>query len=215
MNISTGLNGMSRRSAERVVQPMSYASPQPPPVDRLLFGANIQITGTVDTARQDRVIAELRRLKDEDEDAIIEITTTGGDADAARRIASDITLFCKNTSRNAYIVGRTHVFSAGVTILASVPPSHRYLTSDTLLLIHERRQSKSLELSGPLRACLQIAREEVATLENSIALEKTGFQQVLNGSDIGVEELIEMAATNLYVPAAEALRMKLVARIIP
>jgi len=66
----------------------------------------------------------------------VELNTQGRDADAARRIAVELQLLQRHAGRPA--VGKTNVYSAGITILAAFPKEARYLTPDTTLLVHER-----------------------------------------------------------------------------
>jgi hypothetical protein len=80
----------------------------------------------------------------------LELTTTGGDADLARRICMDINLFGERLGREFWFTGKTTVYSAGVTILAGFPRERRFITKDCVLLIHERPMDMSLQLSGPL-----------------------------------------------------------------
>jgi hypothetical protein len=80
----------------------------------------------------------------------LELTTTGGDADLARRICMDINLFGERLGREFWFTGKTTVYSAGVTILAGFPRERRFITKDCVLLIHERHMDMSLQLSGPL-----------------------------------------------------------------
>ena len=56
--------------------------------------------------------------------------------------------------------------------MAAFPRANRFLTRDTVLLVHGRRWDKELRLTGPLSASIQIARETVAQLEIGLQLEK-------------------------------------------
>ncbi|UVC12500.1 hypothetical protein IHQ71_30120 (plasmid) [Rhizobium sp. TH2] len=57
----------------------------------------------------------------------MEINTDGGDADAARRIALEIKLFRSHSGQQAYCVGKSNIYSAGVTILAAFAPENRFV----------------------------------------------------------------------------------------
>lgn len=155
----------------------------------------------------------LRRLPQEAADAIVEINTSGGSAEAGRSIALELGLF-QSHGRTVYAVGKTTVYSAGVTVLSVVPCCNRFLTENTMLLVHERRQTKQLELSGPIQACLQKAQEEVSSLEESLELERRGFAKLVEGSNIDVQHLTDFAQNNWYISAQKALEFGLIARIL-
>jgi len=44
-----------------------------------------------------------------------------------------------------------------------------------------------------------------------LALERQGFEALIQGSDISYDEINERAAANWYIPADEALKRRLVA----
>lgn len=183
--------------------------------DDLLYRDNVFVTGEVDLTLQRQVVDRLRELREEKETAIIEITTNGGDADAGRRIACEIGLFREKSSSTIYVIGRTTVYSAGVTIFVAVPPSQRFLTSDTMLLVHERRESRRpLNLDGPTSICIQMLEEELASLKAGARLEQDGFENFVRGSRLDVAELRKHASQNWYISAQEALGFGLVKRII-
>jgi hypothetical protein len=52
---------------------------------------------------------------------VLELTTEGGDADGARRMALEIRLCREWHNRDTYFVGKTVVMSAGITIMAAFP----------------------------------------------------------------------------------------------
>jgi ATP-dependent protease ClpP protease subunit len=104
--------------------------------------------------------------------------------------------------------------SAGITIMAAFPRENRYLTQDAVLLVHERRLQKTIELNGPVRANMQIAQQLVAELESAERLEREGFADFEQGSKISVEELYERATKNCYLTAQEALDLALIAALL-
>ena len=56
--------------------------------------------------------------------------------------------------RELFILGKSYVYSAGISLMAAVPPSRRYLTRDTILLVHERRMDRTVQLTGALRSAI-------------------------------------------------------------
>ncbi|WP_353642205.1 peptidase S14 [Mesorhizobium sp. WSM2239] len=144
----------------------------------------------------------------------IELTTTGGDADLARRICMDINLFGERLGREFWFIGKTTVYSAGMTILAGFPRKRRFITRDCVLLIHERHLDMSLQLSGPLPSSLQQVQEMEHQLKTGIEIEREGFEMLCRDTGVGLDECIEKARTSWYVKADEALKLRLVEGVL-
>lgn len=66
------------------------------------------------------------------------MSTSGEDADIGRRLALEIRLLQQHGKGEVYFLGKSLVYSAGVTFMAAFPAAHRFLASDCALLIHER-----------------------------------------------------------------------------
>ena len=146
---------------------------------------------------------------------VFELATRGGDPDAARRIGMDIQQLGKEGHKEIYFLGKTIVYSAGVTLMGCFPKSLRYITKDTTLLIHERRLDKEVSLiDRPLSACAQIVQQLRAQIENSQRLEKEGFKRLAKGSEINAEDIGRRAKDNWYLSAQEAFELGLVAGLI-
>ncbi|MDX6805689.1 peptidase S14 [Terrihabitans rhizophilus] len=192
---------------------MQDISPRPAPdpgVDPATLKPNIRLFGSVDEAMLAKVLDGISALPT-DEPLVMDLTTMGGDADIGRRIALEVRIV-QDSGRPAYFLGKSSVFSAGVTIMGAFPASSRFLDRDCVLLIHERRIEKQIAFSGPLRSNLQMAHEFIAQLESGIALQEVGFRELIRGTNLSMEELrSRVSTTNWYVPAAEALELGLVA----
>jgi hypothetical protein len=83
-----------------------------------------------------------------------------------------------------------------------------------VLLIHGRQLEKSVEISGPMRASLakvQALREQIKV---GLKHEDENFRRLIDGCDIGMDELCEKALHNWYLPADEALERGLVAGLL-
>lgn len=145
---------------------------------------------------------------------VLELTTSGGEADLGRRIAEDIRL-SREQGKQWLFLGKTAVFSAGVTIMSGFPCGCRYLSKDAQLLIHERRLKKELKLDGALRSVEGVIRDVLAEVQNGQLLEREGFEALVDGSDLDIDALYEhVLRENWYLSAADALRHRLVAGIV-
>jgi ATP-dependent Clp protease, protease subunit len=180
---------------------------------RKLLNPHVRLYGSVD----DTMFESFQKQMDaapNDEPVVVELMTFGGDADVGRRLALEIRMAQKYCDRTFYFVGKTVVYSAGITIMAAFPRANRYLTNDTVLLIHDRRTDRQVNLAGPLSAGIIIARATLSQLEIGIQLEQEGFAELIAGSDISQDEINHLAATNWYVTAQEALNRRIVASLL-
>jgi hypothetical protein len=145
---------------------------------------------------------------------VLELSTTGGDADIGRRIADDIRLFSRQTGRRALFLGRTTVYSAGITVMAGFPVADRWVSEDTALMIHGRKLSKCLDLDGPLRSERPKVEALLAEVDQGLALERAGFRQLIEGSRLSPDELDRNTIGDWYLTAAEALELRLIAGML-
>ncbi|MDP3762002.1 MAG: ATP-dependent Clp protease proteolytic subunit [Ramlibacter sp.] len=144
---------------------------------------------------------------------VLELSTSGGEADTARRLAQEVRML--REAREVFFLGKTYVYSAGITVMAAVPPSHRFLTRDTVLLIHERRMERTVQLSGALRSAMSVAQDLMAELEIGQQLERRGFEQLVEGSALTADALMKrVMEKDWYMQADEALSLRLVAGLV-
>jgi len=111
-------------------------------------------------------------------------------------------------------VGKSNVYSAGVTLLAAFSRENRFLTEDAISLVHERRLEATLQLSGPIRSYLQIVREQLSLVETAEQLELPGFKELVEGSYLTVDELYESAIENCYMKAETAVGHGFIASVL-
>ena len=117
--------------------------------------------------------------------------------------------------REVFFLGKTYVYSAGITVMAAVPAARRFLTRDTVLLVHERRMDRTVQLSGALRSAIAVTQDLLAELQIGEQLERRGFEQLVAGSDLSSEQLMErILHKDWYMSADEALELKLVAGLV-
>jgi ATP-dependent protease ClpP protease subunit len=175
--------------------------------------ADVRLLGAVDEAMLRDFNTQLSSARQAGAPIVIELMTSGGDADTARRIALEIQLVQETEHREVYFLGKTLVYSAGMTIMASVPVDRRFAARDTVFLLHERRLTQNVHLPGPTTANLQIVRELLSQLECGRKLELEGYAALIKGSSMTIDEVAARASTNWYLDAREALAHGLIAGI--
>ena len=66
-------------------------------------------------------------------------------------------------------LGKSVVYSAGISIMSGLPVERRYLARDCMLLIHERRLDKTLQLKGAMRGMQVLVQDTLAEIESAPA----------------------------------------------
>lgn len=150
-----------------------------------------------------------------DKPVVLELSTSGGDADIGRRMAQEIRLWREKGGREIFFIGKTFVFSAGITVMSAFPVTHRFLTTDCELLIHERKMTKQLELRGSLRNCMSAVNDALAEIESGQRLEKEGFAQLVQGTPLTPEAVgKKVYDKDWYLGAREALELGLIKGLV-
>lgn len=180
-----------------------------------LLDAQISLIGEVNDQMAGSLIDQLREVDPGEDPVTFEVTTLGGDPEMARRMILEVDLARERLKpRRLVFLGKTTVYSAGVTFMAAFPREDRYLTADATLLIHVRQLEKTVQLSGPMRASLPRLRALCHEVETGKQLEEANFKRLIEGSRVSMDELLEKALYNWYVPAEEAVELGLVAGIV-
>ena len=177
-----------------------------------LMNPHIRLLGQVSEMTVAILRDRITQLQDIDP-LVVEITTPGGDAEMGRLLAQEMREL-RLRERRVLFLGKTMVYSAGVTMMAAVPVENRYLTADTMLLIHCRRMDETVHFQGPLKSVSIQAKTELAKSEAGIQLEREGFEELIQGSDVSFDEVCEKAQHNWYLTAEEALQRRLVAGLL-
>ncbi len=116
---------------------------------------------------------------------------------------------------DVFFLGKTYVFSAGITIMSAFPQTRRFMTSDCELLIHERKMKKDLHLEGALRGCLSAVNDVLAEIESGQRLERDGFLELVQGSTLSVDDVVtKIYNKDWYLTAKEALAMGLIGGVV-
>ena len=146
---------------------------------------------------------------------VVEISTLGGDPEIARMMGEDIRFHSDlYPDRRLVFLGKTAVYSAGATFMSFFATENRYLTRGTRLMIHERLITKTINLSGPLSTCVATLKASLHEIESSIAIQNEGFQNLILGSDVTMEEVLQKAPENWYLEANEAQARGLIAAVL-
>jgi ATP-dependent protease ClpP protease subunit len=184
-------------------------------IERLLAVPDVRLFGTVGDPMLTVFLSAFgEAVRSGKTEIVVELMTSGGVADVGYRIFEEIRLAERATGIEPLFLGKTSVFSAGVTIMSGFHASRRFLTQNTTLLIHERRTDKQVHITGQIGSSIQIARELVSELEAGLRVQNEGFAALVRDTDVSFEEVEKRAATGWYLSAREALDRGLIAGIV-
>jgi hypothetical protein len=91
---------------------------------------------------------------------------------------------------------------------------NRYLTRGARLMIHERKLDKQLHVSGPLTMCIATVKATLHEIEASIAIQNEGFENLIRGSKVTMDEVLRRAPGNWYIEANVAKSLGLVEEVL-
>lgn len=175
---------------------------------------DIRLFGKVDETMLTNFFEQEARLSP-DGPVVLELSTSGGDADIGRRIAHELRQWQASQKRDVFFVGKTFVYSAGITIMSSIAAGRRYLTADCELLIHERKIKKVLSLDGALRGCRTIIQDVLAEIDSGQRLEREGFADLVEGTPLTLDDVMaQVLERDWYLTANGAKEIGLVAGVI-
>ena len=174
----------------------------------------ILLAGTVDYAMYDRFRQQLEAAPATGL-VVTELSTLGGDPEVARMIGEDIRFHSEDRpDRRLVFLGKAAIYSAGATLMSFFARENRYLTRGTRVMIHERKMETVLQDCGPLTSCIAPVKALLHELEHSIAIQNEGFENLIRGSDITMDEVLQRAPDNWYLEANEAQARGLVEAVI-
>ncbi|MGV3577809.1 ClpP family protease [Brevundimonas sp.] len=146
---------------------------------------------------------------------VIELSTLGGDPEVARMMGEDVRFHSDiNPERRIVFLGKAAIYSAGATFMSFFAIPNRYLTRGTRVMIHERKMDKTLQVNGPLTTCIASVKAVLEELEHSIAIQNEGFENLVRGSQISMEEVLRRAPENWYIEAQDAKAKGIIAGVI-
>lgn len=184
-------------------------------VPACLKNPRISLLGEVLEEMVESFLSQLAAAEKEGGDIALEITTPGGDAELGRRLVLEVDEARKRLGTRRFLfLGKTQVYSAGVTLMSAFPTKDRYLTRDTVLLIHGRQLEETVEINGPMRASLAQVQALEEQIKVGLGHEEENFRRLIDGCDITMDELCQKALHSWYLPAHEAFQRGLVGGII-
>jgi ATP-dependent protease ClpP protease subunit len=146
---------------------------------------------------------------------VVELSTLGGDPEVARMMGEDVRFHSELSSeRRIVFLGKAAIYSAGATFMSFFARGNRYLTRGTRLMIHERKLNKTLEINGPLTTCIASVKATLHEIEHSITIQNEGFENLIAGSQVTMEEVLRKAPENWYLEAQEARSLGLIQGVI-
>ncbi|WP_174273341.1 peptidase S14 [Sphingomonas bacterium] len=185
-----------------------------PLAPRMFANPAIALSGPVDYDMYASFRAQLGKAP-ADGLVVIELSTLGGDPEVARMMGEDVRYHSDlDPGRRFVFLGKAAIYSAGTTFMSFFVRENRYLTRGTRLMIHERKLSKQLNIDGPLTTCVATVKAALNEIEASIAIQNEGFENLVKGSTVTMDEVLERAPSNWYVEAAEAKSLGLVEGIL-
>jgi ATP-dependent protease ClpP protease subunit len=146
---------------------------------------------------------------------VSELSTLGGDPEVARMMGEDIRYHSENSPGCRFVfLGKAAIYSAGTTFMSFFAIENRYLTRGTRLMIHERKLDKQLHINGPLTTCVATVTAALHEIEASITIQNEGFENIVRGSRVTMDEVLRRAPGNWYIEANEAKALGLVAEVV-
>ena len=146
---------------------------------------------------------------------VIELSTLGGDPEVARMMGEDIRFHSEQEPNRRFVfLGKAAIYSAGATFMSFFARPNRYLTRGTRLMVHERKLQANVILDGPLSSCIANLKAKLNEIEHSIQIQNEGFQSLIAGSSVTMEQVLRLASENWYIEAKEAQSLGLIEGII-
>ena len=185
------------------------------PAPDLVARPQVSLLGEVNEAMVSTLLEQLSSIDDGDGPVVIELTTLGGDAEMARRMVLEIDIARQRLApRRLVFLGKTTVYSAGITVMSAFAHEDRYLAEDAVLLIHVRQLEKTLQVDGPMRESLSQVEALVHQMRTGMKLEEGNFARLLKGSTLELDDVLQRALYNWYISADEAAELGLVAGVL-
>jgi hypothetical protein len=174
----------------------------------------ILLAGVVDYAMYQSFRDQLSRAPEKGL-VVTELSTLGGDPEVARMMGEDVRYHSDlELDRHFVFLGKAAIYSAGTTFMSFFARDNRYLTRGTRLMIHERKLSKTLQIDGPLTTCVATVKATLNEIEASIAIQNEGFANLIAGSNVTMQQVLQLSPCNWYIESQEALAFGLIRGVL-
>lgn len=174
----------------------------------------ILLCGAIDYALYDSFRQQLANAPAEGL-VVTELSTLGGDPEVARMMGEDVRYHSEMEPQRRFVfLGKAAIYSAGTTFMSFFARENRYLTRGTRLMIHERKIAKDLHVEGPLTTCIASVEAMLNELKASIAIQEEGFANLIAGSSVTMDEVLQKAPSNWYIEAQEAQSLGLIEGVL-
>src|SRR5690349_2653163 len=144
-----------------------------------LFRPQVRLDGEVNDGMFRAFRDEFAEACDGADPVVVELTTLGGDADVARRIAADVRIFRERTGRRPLFFGKTIVYSAGATVMAAFPREERWLSRDCVVMVHCRSLNKTIDFDHHLSAEREVVEALLAEIDTGLKVEREDFRELI------------------------------------
>ena len=188
---------------------------EPTPLAPSAFrGPSVLLSGPVDYDMYRSFRGQFDQASQQDL-VVIEFSTLGGDPEVARMMGEDVRFASEMAPERRFVfLGKAAIYSAGTTFMSFFARTNRYLTRGTRLMIHERKLSKELKIDGPLTTCIATVTATLHEIECSIAIQNEGFENLIRGSQVTMEEVLRRAPSKWYIEAEEASSLGLLEGVL-
>jgi len=174
----------------------------------------VMLSGAVDYAMYGSFRGQFDAAADRDL-VVVELSTLGGDPEVARMMGEDIRYASEMSPQRRFVfLGKAAIYSAGTTFMSFFVTQNRYVTRGTRIMIHERKLSKELKIDGPLTTCIATLKATLHEIEASIAIQNEGFENLIRGSTVTMDDVLRRAPENWYIEANEAKAMGLICDVL-
>jgi ATP-dependent protease ClpP protease subunit len=191
-----------------------YAPAIPPELSTRLARPTVRLSGPIDETMVGRFLDQVLPVLEVEGAIVVELFTSGGDADVGARLAQEVRLLRDMHGRDLWFLGKTLVASAGVTVMSAFPRERRWLTKDATLLVHGRRMKRDVHFEGPLGSSRRVLEEMIADIDNGLRVEEEGFAALIAESNVSLQEVKALAYGGWYVSADMAFNRGLVAGLV-
>jgi hypothetical protein len=79
-------------------------------------------------------------------------------------------------------------------------------------MIHERKLNKTFNIG--LTSCVATVKATLNKIEASVAIQNEGFENLIRGSKVTMEQVLSRAPFNWYVEAQGALSLNLITAVL-